>query len=199
MKIWISEEQGDEKIIAYIDQTIYSGNPKPANIDACVTDLKTGVIPSVNFIGIPLNYLKEINLQEGKQYIEVLFGGSSSENLRIKDSKKRTEVFDYFKNNIPNAAFSTEKYSRLKAGKKPLIAIAVLLIIFLWTFYYAIGIEQGNDYEAEGGLAALVLVLASLGIKKLFLLFAFLFAITLIALIRKIKNPPITEKLIIKR
>ena len=66
--------------------------------------------------------------------MEVLFGGSSSENLRIKDSKKRTEIFDYFKNNIPNALFSTEKYSKLKAGKKPLIAIAVLLILFCGHF-----------------------------------------------------------------
>ena len=60
-------------------------------------------------------------------------------------------------------------------------------------------IEQGNGYEAEGSLAALVLVLASLGIKKLILLFAFLFAIALIAITRKIKNPPVIAKLIIKR
>ena len=102
MKIWTSTAKGDERIIAYIDQTIYSGNPKLTDLDTCVQDLKMRKIPGSNFISIPQHYLKAINLESGKGYIEVLYGVDSCEHLRIKDEKTRTEIFEYLKANVPN-------------------------------------------------------------------------------------------------
>src|SRR4051812_46232350 len=124
MKTWTSTEKGDERIIAYIDQTIYSGNPKLADVDAVVQDLKMRKVPTSNFVSIPQHYLKEINLEGGKEYIEVLYGADSSEHLQIKDDKSRKEIFEYFKANVPNSVSSVENYSKVRAGKNPLIAMA---------------------------------------------------------------------------
>jgi hypothetical protein len=202
MQIWTNEEKGNEKIIAYIDQTIYRGNPKSSEIDSCIYDLKMRKIPTDSFVGIPLHYLKEINIQEGKEYIEILFGGDSYEHFRIKDQNRRTEIFNYFKANIPNVIFSVDKYSKVKAGKKPLIAMAVAGLLFLWVFFIAKGMESGNSYEVVGeqhSLASIVLLIASLGVNKILLIFASLFAIAVIAFIKRAKNPPLITRLTIKR
>jgi hypothetical protein len=202
MQIWTNEEKGNEKIIAYIDQTIYRGNPKSSEIDSCIYDLKMRKIPPDSFVGIPLHYLKEINIQEGKEYIEILFGGDSYEHFRIKDQNRRTEIFNYFKANIPNVIFSVDKYSKVKAGKKPLIAMAVVGLLFLWVFFIAKGMESGNSYEVVGeqhSLASIVLLIASLGVNKILLIFASLFAIAVIAFIKRAKNPPLITRLTIKR
>ena len=201
MKIWTSTEKGNEKIIAFVDKTIYRGNPKLTEIDSCVYDLKMKIIPTDNFIGIPLHYLKEINLQEGEGYIEILFGKDSYEHLRITDFQTRTEIFDYFKSAIPNATFTIDRYSKLRAGKKPLVAMVVVGLLFLWTFYIANGIESGNEYKVVGNqrsMASIVIVIASLGVKKVILVFTSLLTIAVIAFIRKAKNPPIIARLKIR-
>jgi hypothetical protein len=153
------------------------------------------------FLGIPLHYISVINLQVGKEYIEVRFRGDT-EHLRITDHQKRLEVFEYLKNNIPGVSYSVDEYSKLKAGKKPLIAMAVLIPIFLWALYIAIGKESGNDYDVTGqhynSIAGIILVLASLGVKNLIMLFGFLFATALFSFIRKIKNPPVIQRLLIR-
>ncbi|CAN5390854.1 hypothetical protein BH11BAC3_BH11BAC3_02600 [soil metagenome] len=193
MKFWRSYEKGDDKIIAYDNGTIYRCNPPADEIDAVVYNLESQVIPTKNFTAIPLHYLKQINLEDNRTYIEVLFGSDSSEHLRIKDEEKRKEIFEYFKTNIPNAKFYTDNYSKIQAGKKPLIAMGVVTAIFLWTFYIAAGIENGNEYGVSGdrknSVAGIVLALASLGTKNVSLIFGALFIIAAISFIQKVRNP----------
>jgi len=195
MKIWSSFEKGDDKIVAYLNGTIYRGNPTIDEIDAIIFNFKMQEIPIKNFTAIPSHYLKQINLDEETSYIEVLFGSESTEHLRIKDTVKKKEIFDYLKSNIPGARFYTDKYSKIRAGKKPLIAICIITLIFLWTFYIADGIENGIEYGVTGdhknSLAGIVLGLASLGTKYIALLFGTFFVIALLAFIQKIKKPKI--------
>jgi len=201
MQIWKTENPKDDKIIAYFNQTIYKGNPKPGEVDQDILTLKTSNIPQGNYFGIPLRYISTINLQDGKDYIEVLFRGDS-EHLKISDLQKREEIFEYFKQIIPGNVFFINEYSKLKAGKKPLIALGVLIPVFLWALYIAIEKEQGVDYDVTGqnynSLAGIILVLASLGVKNLVLLFGALFSIAIFSFIRKTKKPPVIKQLIIK-
>jgi hypothetical protein len=202
MKVWTSTEKGDERIIAYIDQTIHSGNPKLTDLDSCVQDLKMGKIPDSNFISIPQHYLKSINLESGKEYIEVLYGGDSCEHLRIKDEKSRTEIFEYLAANVPNSVSSVEHYSKVRAGKKPLIAMVIVALIFSWAINIANGIESGNDYEVVGSqrsVASIILVVAALGVKKVILIFGALFAIAALAFAKKVSKPLVIAKIIVQR
>ena len=199
MKFWRSYEKGDDKIIAYLNGTIYRGNPNSDEIENVIYNFQKDEIPGKNFTAIPPHYLKQINLEDGLNYIEVLFGVESSEHLRIKDTEKRKEIFEYFKQNIPGARFHIDKYSKIRAGKKPLIAMGVVAAIFLWSFYIASGMENGNEYGVTGdrknSLAGIVLALASLGTKNVAFIFGSLFTIASVSFIRKIKNPKIINSI----
>ncbi|MEP7107174.1 MAG: hypothetical protein ABI760_04315 [Ferruginibacter sp.] len=199
MKNWRSYEKGDDKIIGYHNGTIYRGNPNSDEIELVIYNFQKEVIPAKNFTAIPLHYLKQINLEESQNYIEVLFGKESSEHLRIKDANKRKEIFEYFKTNIPNSTFHTDNYSKFKAGKKPLIAMGVVAGLFLWTFYIAVGIEKGIEYGVTGdhknSVAGIVLAFASLGTKNVALIFGTLFTIAVISFVQKIKNPKIVYRI----
>ena len=200
MKTWRSENKNTEKIIAFGNNTIYKANPAPEMINTFIYDLETGNIPTTNIFSVPVSYIRSINLTEGKPYIEILFGSDSYEHVRISDDKTRSEVFDYFKQNLPAFHFSVEKYSILKAGKKPLIAMIVIALIFSYTLFIAIGIANGNDYDVAGkhynSLAGIILVIAYMGIKKVCMIFGTLLLIALAAFYKKAKNPPVINKLV---
>lgn len=202
MNIWTSTEKGDDKVIAFVNDTIYKANPPEREIDACIFDLKTQNIVSKYFFGIPLHYISTITLQEGKKYIEIKFRGDT-EYLKIKNDTLRNEVFEFFKTNIPGAQYTLEKPSKLKAAKKPLIAMVVVTAMFFWALYLAIGKENGEQYEVTGdhynSLAGIALALASLGVKKVILIFGSLILIAVFAFIKKYKEYIVKLTLIIKR
>lgn len=199
--IWKSKTQGEDKIIAFIDNIIYKGNPKDDQLEKIILELKNHK-PSSNLIGIPLSHIKEINLEDGKNYIEVLFGMDSTEHLRIKDRERRDEIFGFLKSNVPNSKNHIEKYSKIKAGKKPLFAIAIFLPLFLWTFYIANEIEKGYQYEIVGrgnSISGIVLAIASLGVTKVSIIFGSILGIAILGFIQKTRNPKIIDQIKIIR
>ena len=192
MKIWTSTMKGDDKVIAFFDGMIYKANPKNNEIESYVFDLKTNKNSALGFFTIPVGYISEINMTQGKNYLEILFRGDY-EHLKINDSKIKSEVFNFFKENIPNTSYASVTESKIMYAKKPLIALTVILIAFLWSFFIAKGMEQGNEYDVYGqhydSFAGIILVLANLGVTNLCLLFGSLFLIAGIRLFRKLKYP----------
>lgn len=158
MKIWTSTEKGDNKVIAFVNDTIYKANPPESEIDVCIFDLKTQNIVSKYFFGIPLHYISTITLQEGKKYIEIKFRGDT-EYLKIQNETTRNEVFEFFKANIPGAQYAVVKPSKLKAAKKPLIAMGVVTAMFIWALYLAIGKEKGSNMKLQVTIIILLPVL----------------------------------------
>lgn len=203
VKIWRLNEKTDDKIIAFVNSTVYKANPSGNEIEYYISDLRNGTIPSKKILGIPLHYIKEIRMQESKNYLQIFFGQDSEEHFRIQDETLKNEVFDYFKNNIPSAKFAIENYSKLKAGRKPLIALAVVVALFLWALYYAIGFDRGNQYETTNGrydsVTGIVLAIASFGVTKTILFFGFWFVIALWSFLRKVGKPPVIHRLILKK
>ena len=200
-KIWISENHSKDIIIAYADNIIYRGNPKPDLINDYVIGIKNNQIPD-DLFGIPVSYIKEISLSESKDYIEILFSKDSVDNLTIKEEVKRKEVFDFFKNNFDNFIYKLDKYSPFKAAKKPLIALLIVSLIFLYTLSIANEIQLGAEYELHGNgasLATVVLMLALLGVQKVVMIFSVPILIALISAILKAKNPPTVHRLILKK
>lgn len=201
--IWKSKLEGDDKIIAYSNNTIYKGNPKEDEMESVLNEFKNPKSTNAKLTGIPLAYIKEINLESGKNYIEILFGKESSEHLRINDEAKRNEIFEYLKLHIPNSKHNVEHYSKLKSAKKPLIAMGIISAIFIWTLYIADGIENGSQYEVSGGhlnsIAGIVLGLASLGKTKVIMIFGTFLSIAIIGFIQKIRVPKVVSSIKIRR
>jgi hypothetical protein len=161
--------------------------------------LTTGNLSTRQILAIPIAYVKFIELAKGKTYIEVFFGSDSNEHLRINNEKTRNEVFEYLQKNLTGFTHSVEKYSSMKAGKKPLIAMIVLTLLFAYTFYIANAMENGVEYEVVGNynsIAGIVLVLASQGVQKVSLLFGSLLAIAIFSFYRKTKTPPVIDRLV---
>ena len=200
-KIWISENHSKDIVVAYADNIIYRGNPKPDLINDYVIGIKNNQIPE-DLFGIPVSYIKEINLSESKNYIEIMFSKDSIDNLTIKNDVQRKEVFDFFKDNFDNFIYKLDKYSPLKAAKKPLIALLIVSLIFLYTLSIANEIQLGAEYEIHGNgvsLAAIVLMLALLGAQKVVMIFSVPILIAIGAAILKAKNPPTVHRLILKK
>ena len=201
MKIWTSTDKDDDKIIVYLNEMIYKANPPLSKVEAYVSDLKMQQAPSAAFFGIPLRYISEINMQKGKKYIEILFKGDS-EHLKVKDDTIRNEIFEFFSQNISGATHSLMSQSKFQSVKKPLIAMVVIAVIFLWSLYIAKGMEDGNEYDVSGqryhSIAGIVLAIASLGVNKVLLIFGALLTIAAISLINKYKHPIVKNALTIK-
>ncbi|GGB24629.1 hypothetical protein [Puia dinghuensis] len=203
INIWVNEGRSDDKIIAIIDDTIYKCNPRSEEIDDFVRALKMKDIPQKNTFGLPFSYIKEVRHQAGKKYIQLFFRGDSEEHLRIDNEEKLNEIFDCIKDALPYSAYKIDKYSPLRAGKKPLIALLVVIALFIWTLFIAADMESGIEYDVHGGhynsFAGLVLMFAALGIKKVVLIYTPLLAIAILAFILKARKPPVIRRLMISR
>ncbi|WP_089897027.1 hypothetical protein [Chitinophaga arvensicola] len=197
MKIWINSQKGEDRIIAHLGDTIYKCNPKANEVEQVAWGLGKGVLPDENMFGIPLSYISEIRWQEGKNYIQVFFRGSE-EYFTVYDDTKRQEIFDYFKTLLPSFSTKTERKTAIQAGKKPLAALIVVGILCLVTLLFASTIESGTGYEfhGHGSLLVAVIGLASLGTKKVLLIFGGLLAIAGFSFARKAKHPPVIHRII---
>jgi hypothetical protein len=69
MQIWKNDEKGDDKIVAFFNQSIYKANPKSTEVDNYISELRINTIPATKSLEIPLNYLKEITMEEGKNIL----------------------------------------------------------------------------------------------------------------------------------
>ncbi len=204
VEVWISSEKGNDKLIAFANNVIYKANPRTdEEADNLARGLKSGSFDSTKLWEIRTSNCKEIRLPHGKQYIEILWEKDGEEQLRITDEYKKYKVFDFIKSHTSNAEFITEKWSALRAGRKPMIAFFIVLALFLWTLFYAIEAQSGKVYYIENGrydsLTGIVLGLASMGLTNVILIFCILLAIALFAFIRKAKNPPIMDRIVIAR
>lgn len=196
--IWKSNTNGDDKLIAFVNNTIYKGNPKRDEIENLIGQLNNSNFKSDKLIGIPLSYIKEIHLDNSTNFIEVFYGRESSEHLQINDASKRNEIFNYLKETIPNSKSYTDHYSKWKTGKKPLVAFGIILSFFILTLYIATDFE--NDYEGRYNfIIAAIIGLASLGTQKVVLIFGSLLGITAVNFFIKTRTQKVVDKIIILR
>jgi len=200
-KIWINKEKGSDKIIALGSDRIFKISPKDESIFQYANDIENEIIAKSVF-AIPFTHIRTIHLQEGRKYIQVFFGKESEEHFRVNDVNKLVEIFKYLKENIPRTTYNYEQYSALKAGKKPLIAVTVVFILFVWAMNWAIKIQMGYEYELVGNgvsISGIVLGLASLGVVNVILIFSTLLGIGLYSMIRKMKNRPTVHEISFNR
>jgi len=193
MVIWKLED-GSDKLIGFDDKALYKCNPRDIEINKIYNDFKFSII-SKDFFSIPFNYITEINLEQGKKYIEVKFGNNSSEHFKILSQNKKEEFF-----NLLKEQFYFGKYTEIKTNpsKKPVIAIIVLIILYIITIFFANELSNGVEYEVKhpNSIFAILLALATFGIKKVTILFSFLVSIPLLNI--TIRKPKEIKKITLK-
>ena len=199
IKIWTATNSSSEKIIAANDSFICRGNPKDSELDSSIHDLTGGHIPTSSFFKIDYSILRQVNLQDKKKYIELVFGRDSYEHFKVHDDITKAEIFEFLKSNLPNFSYSIDKYSKIRSAKATLIGLTVALGLFIWSFYLGYGIEHGIQYDVDGGhynsFAGMALAIGSLGTGMVTLIFAPILGLTIFNLIKKFTNPPIVQRL----
>jgi hypothetical protein len=192
-KIWTNYDNKGDKLIAFANNTIYKANPKTDEIENIVSQMKMNDFTNGDLFYVLAAEIRDIRLQEGKDYIQVLFGKDSEEHLQIKDDARREEIFNFLKDTLPDTSYTVDRYSKLKAVKKPLIALAVVEVLFLYTLFMAWELEMGESVMATGRIGALLVGIAGLGMVKVFLVYGALTGIVATSIALKMKNPPVVH------
>jgi hypothetical protein len=201
MKVWVNEQKNDDMIVAVSSSSILKANPKNGELHTYVSDIKNGVVPTDRTMEIPFSYIREFQLDEKEPYFDIYFGGDSSESFKVQSLERRKEIFDYLKSNVKGQS-KIEIFGGFKAARKSIIAFAVLLGIFLWSFSLAVNMEKGIEYEVVGqqrSIASIVVFLGSLGVKRLSLIFGALMALSIYFIVRKFKSSTTIHRLIVER
>lgn len=198
-KIWKFNDSKSNKLILIKDKIIYKGNPK--DIDLNFIKLETiDPIYLNNLFSIPFSYIKKIENQKGKNYIKILFGNDSEEQLNIEDEKTKNEIFEFIKSENPKLTYNTKIPTVLNYAKPQLFALLAITAIFLWSLYLAFEIEKGVEYElvshGKPGIAVLVLIIANFGSVKVIFGYLFLLVLAILALKNKLKSRSETKFLI---
>ena len=186
IKFWASKNNKNIDIVLINKESIHKGKIKFEELNNFSKQVENNKLPEGLFV-IPFTYIKKIENQEGKKDIKVYFNSDSEEELISKNSEIKNQIFDYLKEAIPNLNYSKKTPSFFKYVKPQLFAIFFTTIIFLWSLYYAIQIENGVEYYLEGraGLLSLIYSIGLLGIVKVIILFSILIGIGVYSMIRK--------------
>ncbi|SHN13122.1 hypothetical protein [Chitinophaga sp. CF418] len=198
-RYWTNYDNKGDKLLAFANGTLYKANPKPDEIENIVRDMQMNDFTAPGLFSIPADYIKEVHLQEGNDYIQVFFGQNIEEHLQIKDDATRQEIFDFLKDHLPGASYTVDKYTKFRAAKKPMIALAVITVLFLYTLSLTLVLDAGGEVMAGGRIGGLLAGVAGLGMTKVLLIYGTLIAIAGTTMTRKMMNPPVIHLIRIVR
>lgn len=197
--VWVSETDGDDKIIAIDAEYVYKCSPRQPRLSSELIDPQF-IEETKNYYRIPVSYIKKIVLKENKKYIQVFFGKDSEERLRILDPEKRKEIFDFLRQYFPDAKYSTYTPTLIDIGKKPGIAVLILVILYLWSLVYVAQIHTGGKIlYSNSFLENLTIGLASLGLVKMTLIFLMALSIPCVSIFIKNRKKSPVHVLILKK
>ncbi|WP_298882362.1 hypothetical protein [uncultured Polaribacter sp.] len=196
-KYWTSKNNKNIDVVLIDNNSIYKGNIKFEALNHFTKQIENNKIPEGLF-SIPFSYISRIENQKNKEEIKIYFNKDSEEELISKNETVKNEMFCYLKDVLPKLVYSKKTPSFFKYLKPQLFAIFFTIVIFLWSLYYAIQIENGVEYVLKGraGLRTLIYSIGLLGVTKVILLFTILIGIGLFSLIRKNKTRSEIEQLI---
>ena len=206
MKYWIDRESRGDNLIVISDTVIYCSNYSDNKLREFELELLSGLIPKA-LTGTPFGYIKYIEASSKKDRLMIYFGKENELKLVVKNEMIRKEIFEYLKEDKTNLpSYQKEHLSRLKASRKPLIVLLVVLGILYYIAGIASDMEGGIEYEVSGGRAGgqaignLIIGLAQmLGTKGVLLFGAIPLLIILYKLVKNIQSPPIIETLHYKK
>lgn len=192
-RIWTNYDNKGEKIIAFVNATLYKANPKEEELEFLVARMQANDFSDTSLFGIPLDYVRDIRLQEGNDHIQVFFGRDSEEHFLIKDETLREEIFAYLKEHIPGSSYRVDRYDKMRAATKPMAGLIVVALLFIYTLFIMNELDHGGTVYSTGRISALLIGLISLGTVNVYLIFGALIGIAGFSMIRKMSNPPVVH------
>jgi hypothetical protein len=191
-QIWTNNNKGD-KIIAFANATLYKANPKEEEVAFLVARMQMNDFSDPALFALPIDYIKEVCLQEGNDYIQVFFSKDSEEHFIIKDPALREEIFNYLKAHMPGSSYKLDQYDKMRAARKPVIGLGVVLLLFFYTLYVMSALNNGAEVMMFGRIGGLIVGLISLGTVNVLLIYAALIGIAGYNAFRKMRNPPVVH------
>ncbi len=194
-KFWKLNDSKSNRLIFIKDKTIYRGNPKQEELNSLYLGSKNLDFLKTIF-NIPYSYIKRIENQSGKNEIKIFFGIDSQDELKIDNPSTKNEIFEYLKQDLPNFKYGSELPSIMQYAKPQLFALLLTTGMFLWSFYLAIQIEKGIDYQyipGTSGIMSIFLLIADFGVLKVVIGFTILLSIILFNLTKRLRSRSETE------
>lgn len=189
-KIWKFESSKKNNIIVIDNQKIYKGiidknEFNYLNKEKIDTNILKKLFP------IPYSYIKLIVNQKGNEFIKIYFGDNSEEELFFDNEKAKDEVFEFLKSDFNLAYYSKETPTIYKYAKPQIFALIIVTLLYFWSVYLAVEIENGAVYQIignSGGFLAFILILANLGSLQLSIAYIILLCIMFFSLNKKLKS-----------
>lgn len=184
-KYWKGKEKKGYIFVVYNEESIYRLNVGVNDWSTVESELSNGIL-NQRFIGMPLRYIKKVELKEKNKEVKIKFGHDSEDTFVISDSILRKEIYDYLRNETPIVDAYDITPNLLSRIKKPLIAFCIVGTLLAYILYINNGLNLGYQYEAVGRQATgLILGLAHLGKTKILLIFCPLLLISFYAITRQ--------------
>lgn len=136
MKYWT---EGNQIVLITTDNLLF-GDFSQKEIQELTHQLDKGVIPD-RLTGIPLNYIKDIQLDDRKKRIDIKLGKGSIEKIDFKSKQLRNTVFDYIKDNFK--IFGLTRPSSSRIWKR----YGVTLLFIAFAVYLLLTLRQFNGYS----------------------------------------------------
>lgn len=184
-KIWNIKDSKTNRVVIINQDCIYKGNPKHSEL--IISEKDTDVLNEL--FSLPFSYINVIENQDGGDKILIYYGSDSKEEIKIKDIELKNEIFIYLRKHIPSLVYSKSLPSLFSYAKGSLIAMLILTLLFLRTYFLAGEIEDGVVYEmidSKKSISTIMLVLAHVGTFKLKLGYLLVMIIVCYGLKRKI-------------
>lgn len=183
----------ENQIIGIDDKMIYKGNLSDTkNIKKIDSETLK------NFFSIPFTYIRKIENPTNRNRFTIFFNDDSEEEFIFSDEKTKMEVFNFIKNNS-SLFYSSKTPSKFSFARPQLFALIIVSILYFWSLYLAIEIENGAVYQiiggGSGGIAAFILILANLGSLQLTIAYLILLGIMFFSISKKLKSRTIIEYL----
>lgn len=176
----------DETCIQYViiqEQILYIGK----------TNIELGEYEPVNpkvlesLYSIPLAYIKVIQLGTQHPNITIEYSKNSTFDFELRDSTIRQEFQNKIVELFPKSKIEHKQASDIALIKKPLIAMAVIVLIY-FMLLRSDKFPHHLDINQKIYLTDVLQAIASIGIVNYTLLFSAFLLIAIVALIRKM-NP----------
>lgn len=197
-KIWKLKNSKSNKLIIIHNKTIYKGNIDDEKLNIINIDtFDVNVLKSL--FSIPYSYIRKIENQKEKKNMKIYFGDASEEEFIFNEEQLKNELFNFIRNDNPNLLYSYKVPSKFDYAKPQSFALIILSLLFLWSLYLAIQIEDGTQYKLIGGgtpgITAIVLVIANLGSLNIIIGYLIVVTFILFSLKERLKTRTITEYL----
>lgn len=152
-----------------------------------------------NIFSIPFSYIRKVENQENNNTLHIYFGSDSVEEFTFENEDVKNMFFESLKKEATKLVYDSKIPSKFNYAKSQFFALGITSILYLWSLYLAIQIENGVEYKIIGGgnpgISGIVLGIAQFGSIKISIAFICILVLIIYSLQKRLKTRSETEYL----